>query len=147
MNMAAIVVWLAVFHFRKGIGADVVLDAFTNAPAIQLEVGVCLLVGVPRENVQLFICITTLHIHQHGRSGQNAGTGAHIDVAARINPAKAAIIDIRVPVAFGSRVREFSLYAQHGPANGDVRSEEHTSEQTIDRSEEHTSELPSQKSN
>src|SRR3546814_21098502 len=91
MNMAAIVVWLAVFHFRKGIGADVVLDAFTNAPAIQLEVGVCLLVGVPRENVQLFICITTLHIHQHGRSGQNAGTGAHIDVAARINPAKAEI--------------------------------------------------------
>src|SRR3546814_19046830 len=64
-------------------------------------------------------------IHQHGRSGQNAGTGAHIDVAARINPAKAEIIDIRVPVAFGSRVREFSLYAQHGPANGDVISNSH----------------------
>src|SRR3546814_9792852 len=72
-------------------------------------------------------------IHQHGRSGQNAGTGAHIDVAARINPAKAEIIDIRVPVAFGSRVREFSLYAQHGPANGDVISNSQAIEQTIDR--------------
>src|SRR3546814_11027399 len=72
-------------------------------------------------------------IHQHGRSGQNAGTGAHIDVAARINPAKAEIIDIRVTVAFGSRVREFSLYAQHGPANGDVISNPQALEQTIDR--------------
>src|SRR3546814_14125130 len=72
-------------------------------------------------------------IHQHGRSGQNAGTGAHIDVAARINPAKAEIIDIRVPVAFGSRVREFSLYPPHGPANGDVISNSHAIQQTIDR--------------
>src|SRR3546814_19102514 len=50
-----------------------------------------------------------------------------------INPAKAKIIDIRVPVAFGSRVREFSLYAQHGPANGDVISNSQAIEQTIDR--------------
>src|SRR3546814_7361698 len=66
-------------------------------------------------------------------SDLNACTGAHIDVAARINPPKAEIIDIRVPVAFGSRVREFSLYAQHGPANGDVISNSQAIEQTIDR--------------
>src|SRR3546814_18970578 len=51
----------------------------------------------------------------------------------RISDWSSDVCSSDLPVAFGSRVREFSLYAQHGPANGDVISNSQAIEQTIDR--------------